>query len=167
MLFGSRQRALRTIVNALKPLVQRAVANNNGYLPRGFWDDPFVLGYLTGTATHFARLVNPKGMKDEDLGMVLISAMRKLSGTDAEEITDRILLLQQSRDKDFVRAVDASEKAIAYIYEIVPMDHEKLVRDAARIEGATLPGGEKPTRSAIAWRLHQTLFYDVIDKRLA
>lgn len=166
MLFGRRQKALRTIVDALKPLVQRAVSGNNGRLPPGFWDDAYVLGYLMGTATHFARLVNPDGMKDEDLGMVLIAALRKLSGSDAEAITDRILQLQEVRERDFKRAVDASEKPIAWIYEIVPMEHDKLVRDATRIEAATLPGGEKPERSAIAWRLHQMLFYDEIDKRL-
>lgn len=166
MLFGKRQRALRTIVSALKPLVQRAVANNGGVVPRGFWNDAYALGYLLGTATHFARLVNPKGMKEEDLGMVLIMALRKLSGSDAETITDRILYLQQSSDPDFRRAVDASEKPIAWIYEIIPMEHDPLIRKATRIEGATLPGGEKPARPVIAWRLHQILFYDVLEKRL-
>lgn len=150
LFFGRKKRAYMAILEALGPLIGH-LEGEIGPLPRAFWDDPYLLGYLMGTATHFAQITSRGKLDGEGLGMVLIASMRTASGSDGVRITDRALELQEAKDPEFLRGAANSEKAVAIALAIDPLAGDADVAAARQTAGNDA--------KAVGWALHELLLF--------
>lgn len=165
LFFGKKKRALQAVLEALRPLTANMEFELDAGSAPGLWSDAYSLGYLLGTATHFAGLAVRSGLKDEALGMVLIAAFRTLSGSDGEILVDRALKFQEEKNADFLTGARNSDKAIAIALGLDPLAGDA---DVARARQDVVTDGREPDdNKAVAWALHEALFFAPVRARLS
>jgi hypothetical protein len=168
IMFGmTRRRATRTAVEAVLPFI-RVLKMTDG-IPDGFWDDPYVLGIVSGSISIFAKLSTNGRIAGDDLGAVLIDTFSIISEQDGVPIIRRVLAFQDASDPDFLLGVKNADKMVSYAYGDTGYDNDPDVIHAKRIAKATaslqITGPISPD-AAIAGALQQILFYDMVRKRL-
>lgn len=168
MFGGNRRKATATIVEAVQPLI-RSIAMF-GDLPRGFWSDPYVLGYLNGCGSMFAKLATGGKINGADLGLALTDAFNELSGGQGQAIARLTLNLHKAQDPDMKRGMDNAVKCVSYTYGLSQFPGDPDIEAAKRIGRdtglPTDPGDPNPERTRTAGALSVLLFQDVVRQRL-
>lgn len=168
MFGGKRRRATKMALEAVQPILR--TLEMSGGIPSGFWDDPYVLGYLGGTAAIFAKMTTQGKIAGESLGQVMITVYETLSGLDGVEISKKVLLLQSSNDKDFLKGLGNADKTICVAYGIEGYEDDPDVVEAKELVKKMGPDfaflGETTEAAQISGCLTQMLFYQVVRDRL-
>lgn len=169
MFGGNRRKATATIIEAVQPLI-RSVAMF-GDLPHGFWSDPYVLGYLNGCGSMFAKLATGGKISGPDLGLALTDAMNTLSGGQGQAIARRTLDLHKAHDADMKLGMDNAIKCVSYTYGLSEFAGDPDIEAAKRIGRdtglPTDPGDPNPERTRTAGALGVLLFQEVVRRRLS
>jgi hypothetical protein len=169
MFGGNRRKAAATIVEAVQPMI-RSIAMF-GDLPKGFWEDPYVLGYLNGCGSMFAKLSTRGKINGMDLGLALTDAMNTLSGGQGSAISSRTLALHKANDPDMKLGMSNAIKCVSYTFGLSEFPGDADVAAAKRI-GANMgdtfrePGDPTTERAQTAGALSVLLFQQVVRKRL-
>jgi len=171
-MFGgnNRRKAAATIVEAVQPLI-RSVAMFRD-LPKGFWDDPYVLGYLNGCGSMFAKLCTGGKINGMDLGLALTDAMNTLSGGQGAAISSRTLALHKANDPDMKLGLNNAVKCVSYSHGLSEFPDDPDIAAAKRI-GASMgdalrdPSDPTPERTQTSGALSVLLFQQVVRKRLS
>ncbi len=171
MFGGARRRVTGTTTEAALPLV-RIVEMTHG-LPPGFWDDPYVLGFLHGVIGIFTRMAGGRDFSSEDKGRVLIDTFSNISGQDGMTITRKVLALTQAKDPDYVAAVHNADKLLSITYGIPGYENDPDVLEASKnAEGLAaisadlgIVSSSDSPNAAITGALQMRLYYDVVVKR--
>jgi hypothetical protein len=136
-LFGSTRRtATEACVNAIRPIIGAIQASHG--IPRGFWTDHYVLGFLTVTIDHHAKLATRGKATGAILGFVLSDVMTTLSNMNGTEIVRRSTAIAMEPDADFKRGAD--DAAAICFYTMGFLKNEKdnpLVRGASKLADPT------------------------------
>ncbi len=142
-----------------------------GGLPRGFWEDAFVLGFLTLSVQTFSRMATSFRLADRDLGLVTSAVFDQLSGGDGTRILRRIQALGAAGNPDFREGARNADKILCVAHGMSRCDDDPDVvraRAAAHLYPAPLvelPGarlGGAPHVSALI----RALFFDIVERRL-
>lgn len=166
-MFGlKRRRAVTIAVQAVAPLIRTQSVFSE--LPAGFWQDSYVLGYLSGCIIWFANGAYGGFIQGEDLGTVMVSVLRQLNPSEAIQIADRIIDLQRSDDSDYGKGFCNAGKAIAVSYGATDLEGDADVK-SAREFALAMRGPLQPhadTNAEVGGALHHLLFHQVVRRRL-
>jgi hypothetical protein len=165
-MFGLRRRkAIDVAAQASSQLVKTCGAWSG--LPPGFWQDAYVLGFLSGTIIVFAEMVLGKKPQGEELGHIIIGTYERLNSLECSVITRRISALQTAKDPDYLLAVANAIKTVAVTYGHPGFANDTDVIAATELGRATrgiaLPANQQ---AEVGGALQTLLFYDVVRNRL-
>ena len=170
-MFFKRARATKAARDAVRPFI-RAIEQVGG-IPSGFWDDPYVVGFLTAYINQFAKLSTRGKISDDDLGMVIIDVFEVISGQSAEPIARRGLELQNSRDADYAKGVDNALKVFSVCFGQKHYDNDPDVIKARELSNQlgdfglrSATGGPMSETARVGGTLQNMLFYQIVFERL-
>ncbi|WP_395016082.1 hypothetical protein [Dongia sp.] len=168
-MFGSaRRKATKAATEAVRPLIKLLEITDG--LPAGFWEDPYVLGYINGCIGLFAKLVTRGAVKGADMGYVMMDVLSDVSGRNGQEIVRNVIRLQQSKDAEYMRGIANADKCISVTYGLTDYDQDPDVVEARRRapvirkELSSITGESSENANAGA-ALQEMLFYDVVRAR--
>ena len=163
MIFGAKKHkaVADAVTEAVRPSVAAASTRNG--VPAGFWDDPFVLGYLMGRINAGMAIEGGESLSVADKGRVVVDCLAALSGAKGKAISEMAMVHAQTEQPDFMRA-NASGMFIAlYEAERVPdEDRNPAVAAASQAVGAS---GAQPCRRSIADHLAQNYWVNEVRNR--
>jgi hypothetical protein len=99
-----RRTGTEAAVAASQPII--GMAQHHFGTTAGIWRDPYVLGFMIRTFTHYAKLATKGKISGSDLSHVYANAFSQLSNLNGAEITRLATKLRQDQDLDFNRGVD-------------------------------------------------------------
>lgn len=114
--FGNA-RLVREVAAGTFNLVSLLDAAGVGQPPR-FWRDPYVLGYLYGTASMLLAIATNFKNRAEKVGGLIDKIFIEFTGPRGIQVTSDIYRLLLSRDSQFIDAARISSQIAAYIYGI-------------------------------------------------
>lgn len=142
-----------------------------GDLPKRFWEDAYVLGYLNGCASMFAKLATGGRINGPDLGIALTDAMNVLSDGQGAAITSRTLALHKAGDADMMLGMNNAIKCVSYTFGLSEFPGDPDIAAAKRV-GASMgsaltdPGDPNSERTQTAGALAVLLFQQVVRERM-
>jgi hypothetical protein len=168
MLF-KKSRAVKAATQAVQPFIK--TLEMTGGLPPGFWEDPYVLGYLSGCIGIFAKLSTNGKIAGGDLGLVMINVLNEVSNSRGMEIAQRVIEFQHRNNSDFAKGVANADKAVSVAYGLRDYDADPDVIAARSTAAATdsfmtSMAPSSTEASKVSGVLQMTLFYDVVRARL-
>src|SRR5262245_57047312 len=112
--------------------------------PAGIWQDPYVLGFMIRTFTHYAKRATKGKISGSDLSRVYANAFSQLSNLDGAEITRLATKLRHDQDLDFNNdsGVSRSEK---------PADWMPAINQYTECDGCLLVSDDPQMRGIAAW----------------
>lgn len=166
--FGLRGRVTKEVTKGMIPFI-RIYEITDGDVPKGFWDDHYVLGYLGMTALLLIKIGSQFKIEGRDTGMAMIDTFAVLTKTDGLAIAKQIAALNQQPTPAFAAGTDAAEKVVTVMYGKKDFDADPAVikaREAIRKIGNAFGDGDQPEHSRVARQLMTTLFHEVVRDRL-
>jgi hypothetical protein len=170
-LFKSTQTtATEAAIDAIRPII--GIVQHSYGLPQGFWTDPYVLGFLSITIAHHAKLATGGKARGEIMGYVLSDVLTSLSNMNGRELGRRITALATAteRDADYNRGGDDAA-AVCYCAQGIlknEADHP-LVQAASRLaDGADFGDLSRiDRRSKIAGMMVVLSLVKEVEERIA
>lgn len=106
MFGGRRKKATKYTVASIRPLIS-TIQHLQG-LPPFFWEDEFVLGFVSFTIRFRSDELTGGRLSTEDKGFVLIDAFTELSNMNGTSIARNVtnLATQDPKSPDFERGAD-------------------------------------------------------------
>jgi len=167
-MFGGRKRkAIQAAIEAVHPIVR--TLEMTGGLPHGFWEDPYVTGYLTTVVGLFAKMSSNGKVAGEELGEVVRDVMAIISGRDGTEIISQVRALQKSQDPDFSNGSTNAQKVVLLAYGLDSFDDDPDVERARRLganDDFAFFTGPISDAAKTAGALQTMLFYEAVRERL-
>lgn len=170
-MFFKRSRATKAATDAVRPFI-RCIEGIGG-IPPGFWDDPYVLGFLTAYIRQFAKLSTRGKIGGDDLGMVYGDVFEAISGQSWEPIARRSLELQNSGNADYAKGFDNALKVFSVCFGQKHYDDDPDVIKARELSNQlgdfglrSTTGGPMNETARVGGTLQDILFYRVVFERL-
>jgi hypothetical protein len=98
--FGGRRRKIVTTVLEMMRQ-QHSVLQTFYGVPKGFWEDPFVLGYQSSMVAMLAKAAGSDALGAPDRGQLLFEIIGAISNLNASELLKRVENLTAENDPDF------------------------------------------------------------------
>ncbi|WP_370675530.1 hypothetical protein [Pleomorphomonas sp. PLEO] len=133
--FGN-ERLVREVSSGTFNLVSLLDIAGVGQPPR-FWRDPYVLGYLFGTASMLLAIGSKFKSHGDKIGPLIEKIFREFSGPRGNQVTSDLSHLLLSRNGQFLDAARISSQIAAYVYGLKQDDLD------ARVYVAIAKGGER------------------------
>lgn len=160
---ATAQEVIRAFVgDQLKPL---AVVD-------GFWDDAYVVGFLLCAALQLTQ-----GRHGDDLNPIaaadaVLHALGDASGGGVTQMKDRVGVLQNEGNLDYLSAMKAADKLVRFIAGSASSRLDPVVVAARKVavrlrEDGTLDTDKISEEAALRAVLVNTLFTEVVIKRFA
>jgi hypothetical protein len=89
--------------------------------------DPYVLGFVAGTAAGLAQVESKGRLAPEKLGTVLIAVLREVFGSNAEQAITLTMDLGEQGDADFVCGQDRAGKLVSLCYGVGNLENDPEV----------------------------------------
>lgn len=144
----------------------RGLEEDDRILALRVWELPYALGYVWYLVGTFARAAW-RDLRGDDLGMVGIDVLDRLSNRRGREIAARCTKLAFDHNRDFEKGTTAARKFVDFIYDLAPLDGDPDIREAqirvrqnARALEETF--GPAPPKVRVGSELHQVLFHDPV-----
>ena len=165
-MFGiKRNRAINNAFQASGQLVNACQVFSD--LPAGFWNDPYVLGFLTTVIAVFAEMTLGKKPTSEELGFIIIGTYERLNPLLAHRIAQHIVQLQAAKNEDYFHAVERAYKTVAVTYGHPDFDADpEVVAASALAKGMMGITPASNLHAAVGGVLQTMLFTDVVRRRL-
>ena len=168
-MFGATGRtALEVVQTCVEPWLRCLEAFDE--LPKGFWQDPYVLGFMSNCLKTLATLATGGQIDGSELAEVVLSSFKELSGQDGDAIADMVIALGKSKDRDFALGFENAEKFMCIAHGIPGFEDDPDVLKARQL-GAAMSAdlgavGPITPQAETSTMLFKMLFYDVVLKRL-
>jgi|RhiMetStandDraft_4_1073278.scaffolds.fasta_scaffold16927_3 hypothetical protein len=157
----NRKTGTEAAVAAIQPIM--GMAQHHFGTLAGIWRDPYVLGFMIRTFTHYAKLATKGKISASDLSRVYANAFSQLSNLNGAEITRLASKLRQDQDLDFNRGVDDAAALACYkLRTLKDEQNHPLVAKATRVAQANYSSME---RSQIAVMMIVFSFMREIEER--
>lgn len=168
MFENKREKARDAIVTGLQPIVSFS-AMVHGRLPHGYWDDPFVLGFMYGCARQLADTAVGK-QDDSERNQARTEAFDVLSDGGAQRIAQRTATMVNPRDPDFATGLAHGLTCVMYASGVKLEDQPLFARARKIGSNYTIVLGfsdaKDPQRISTAGALVHILFHEVVTQRL-
>src|SRR5690349_8126481 len=128
MFFGKIAKTTRFAVKIITPLIR--MTESAGGLPTGFWEDPYVLGFLYGSVLASAQMVNQGKLKDVELGQVVLFTFRKVAKQNSRSVAERIRQLSKAQNDDFKKGIANADKVLCTAFGIAGYEKDGDVEEA-------------------------------------
>jgi hypothetical protein len=160
-MFGSRRReAVQVVVQNLRPLI--GVLQHHHGLPAGFWQSPYVLGFLTVIMSLHLKIASEGRLSQTETGSATTEIWTAISNLNGMEITRHVtsLSLSSPKNAEFELGADNGMVFGAYSLKILRNEdtHPAIVGIKEKIPNAD--------RGTIAGILYETLFIREVKARL-
>lgn len=170
MFGGIRRKAVNDTVNAVRPLL-RTFNVFGSELPKGFWQDPYILGYLTSVVRGTTRLSSKGKIAGPELAQVIMDVFNELVGQGGDEISDLVIALGKGKNPDFGLGFTNGDKFMCVSYGLPGYEDDPDVLKAGRLAAAmsrdlTSAVGPLTPQAETAAMLHKMLFHDPVRSRL-
>jgi hypothetical protein len=167
-MFGfAKRRAAKAAIEHVSPIVRLLEAS--GGLPLGFWEDPYILGWINGFAMCVARAATNDKIGTADLGQVAIDTVTTLAGVKGNEVVELMRKLARAKEPRFVEAVQAATKTYFVTVGAREFDADPEVVQARQLskslaESSAYFGFATSEQGAVGAAMQNLLFYDVVDR---
>jgi hypothetical protein len=156
-LFGPsmRTKAKEAAVQSIRPILATLQTVGPG-IPAGFWNDPYILGYLSFVKAFFVNQATMGKASAADRGFATADAFTELSNMNGQMIASHAADLIYAKDAQFNRGGDDASVAIYYDARVLKDEHKhpQIVRASQH--------GKITDRTAISAHLMlDTLFAEV------
>jgi hypothetical protein len=158
--FGrTRKRAREAAIAALRPLI--STNQISGGMSTMMYFDPYVLGYLSTTASLVIKLELQGKASTLDLGLAIEEAFTQVCNVNGSEATRRIVELAGLNDSEYLRGADEASIGVLYAYQALRDEmNNSIVREAeesARAIGSSYVGGDQ--RSLVGGAIMMNTFH--------
>ena len=157
MFFTSRRkRVARETLDQIRPLF-RTVEVSAGHQSSRFVNDPYVLGFVVGSAGFIARAASNNSLSPSDIGLVSTDVIEGLFGkAGIASVQQAMSLLKQGQNPEFQKGIANGQKTVMVaLGGAGELDTDPDVKAAM----AQSPGNPSSAAAAI---LQQRLFYDYV-----
>jgi hypothetical protein len=138
LLGKQRKAAVRAAVEGLLPII--ATVQDTHGLPREFWTDEYVLGFISFSISFRAKLATNGKIAGENLRYASLETLTALSNMDGAELLRRMTTLATEGNIDFKRGADDAAAVQLYSRGILT-NHPLAQRAAAAIAGTGMVKG--------------------------
>ncbi len=170
-MFGGKKRtAVKAAVSGIQPLLRTLEMRGDGELPKDFWSDPYVLGFLTGCIMPFATIATNGRLGGQEIGEVGVRVYAELAPEHDETIWDAMLAFKGS--SDYQLGMTNADKCLTVACGVPGHEDDPDVLEAKATAAQLAPSltsvlGPSSPEAATAGALMSMLFYDVVRKRLS
>jgi hypothetical protein len=167
MMFGlKRKLALQAVIDNVRPLI--GIFQQYEGIPVGFWQDRYVLGFISMLIVHHMNLASSgsltnSNLSTEDKGRVLIETFTTLSNINGIEITRNYRELLAARDPEFLRG--SHNAAVTMGYATNNLANEDAHPGLMEAKNIAARMGKAGDRTQIGSLLMMELFYNEVQKR--
>lgn len=105
--------AMERATGAVRFFVER-VSDTVG-LPEGFWEDPYVFGFLVGAGILAAAGAGGGAAPGHTAAQAGIAAVAVVSGLEQAVITKQLAAVQDDEDADYIRGIGNAQKLMAVV----------------------------------------------------
>ncbi|MBB4229322.1 hypothetical protein [Rhizobium mongolense] len=84
--------------------------------PAHFWREPYVLGYLFGTASMLLGIASKGKIRGEKAGDLINQIFQRIGGVKGDQIVQEIMSNLRSRDTAFTMATERGSEIVAFLY---------------------------------------------------
>lgn len=160
MFFTSkRKKVAREVIDHVRPLF-RTVEMSAGHQPALFVNDPYVLGFVVGSAGFLAKAASDNTLSTSDIGLVTSDVIEGLFGKPGlTSVQQAMSLLKQGQNPEFQRGIANGQKAV-----LVALGGASEVATDPDVKAA-MTQSPSTSPSAAAATLQQHLFYDYIFRK--
>lgn len=160
MFFTSkRQKVAREVIDHVRPLF-RTVEMSAGHQPALFVNDPYVLGFVVGSAGFLAKASSDNSLSSSDIGLVTSDVIEGLFGKPGiASVQQAMSLVKQGQNPEFKRGIANGQKAV-----VVALGGAGEFAADPDVNAAMAQGPGTPPLAAAA-TLQQRLFYDYIFRK--
>lgn len=160
MFFTSkRKKVAREVIDHVRPLF-RTVEMSAGHQPALFVNDPYVLGFVVGSAGFLAKAASDNTLSTSDIGLVTSDVIEGLFGKPGlTSVQQAMSLLKQGQNPEFQRGIANGQKAV-----LVALGGASEVATDPDVKAA-MTQSPSTSPSAAAATLQQRLFYDYIFRK--
>jgi len=136
----------------------------------GFWDDPYVLGFLLCAALQMTQGRHGEALEPIAAADVVLHALGEASGAGVESVKDRVGHLQNEGNLQYLNAMMAADKLVRFIAGSAASQLDPVVlaarKKAARMRAdGSLDPRKVSENAALRGILVDTLFTDVVRAR--
>jgi hypothetical protein len=136
-----------------------------GGLPRGFWEDPYIVGWIGGVVNCVAKAATNNKIGTIDLGTVTIDAFTALAGAKGKEVVERLKGWVKSKEPRFVEAMQAATKTYFVTVGAREFDADpEVVQARQRAKSMVSVDLASSEQAEVGAAMQQLLFYDVVDR---
>ncbi len=165
MFGGKHRKSTKAALETVQSLID--AFDIAGGLPEGFWEDPFVLGFLYASIQASANLAANEEMDEQDLEDLVSDVLNKLSDGYGADIVSRIeRYFERQHDPAFV---DGLANAAKYVYVLLgssKYDDYDDVAQARKLAADTIARDPKSETWALEHALRYVRFFVVASDRL-
>ena len=164
-MFGhKRRKAAKAAVEAIQPIV--GTFQHHYGLPAGFWQDPYVVGFIGFMIGHHAKTATHGKITGEEYGLAIGDAFSELSNLNGAKIMERYenFALADPKIPDFERGADNSATICYYVMGILKNEAENEHVLAAK-KMAEREGSGPTDRQRIASYMLFKLFNKEVQNR--
>ena len=161
-MFFKKSKATKSALDAANPLINNFKEFHE--IPKGFWGDPYVLGFL-GSVIHFhAKAATNGNLSAIDMGIVSMKVYESLSGISGEEIGGKVAGYLSDGNGDYRLGFENGMKCILITHG---KENKELLNDADVLKAHAMAKRlGSVTTSNVVGALINTLFYEVVEERL-
>ncbi len=134
MFFWKKYKIAKDVINFVKPLVG-TVQSTSG-LPRWFWSDAYILGFVTTVSAHVMRAIGGGKLSDREISFILNRVLNECSSLSANEILKRAGAFARERDDKFL-----SGAGVASIVYLSSFQNVKSTSELSNAKAAFKAGG--------------------------
>ena len=137
---------------------------------KGFWEDPYVLGFLLCAALQLTQGRHGDELEPIAAADAALHALGEASGAGTNEIKDRVGVLQNSGSHEYLKAMTAADKLVRFIGGSTASQLDPLVLEARKTaqqmrSDGSLDPDKVSEEAALRGVLVNTLFTKVVVKR--
>lgn len=155
--FLLRRKAAKAALEATRPIMNLLQSYVGPGIPPGFWEDPYVLGYLTALSLHFSKLATRNKIKGVDRVYVVAETLAVLSNMDGVALMGRGTRFSEERNPEYLRGIQDAWVSFAYAYGVLEDEDTNPIVIASK--AAAKADGQAGDREAIAGFIGASTFY--------
>lgn len=169
-MFGfARRRAVKAAKEHGSAIIRLVEAM--GGLPDGFWEDPYIVGWITGFIYCVARAATNNRIGTTDLGRVLMATITAVAGAKGKEVVARSKGWARTKDEPkFNEGVQAATKTYFVSVGAREFDADPEVVQARQLAKSrdsfqeSLGLGASTEQDEVSAAMQHLLFYDVVER---
>jgi hypothetical protein len=153
---SKRKKIAREVLDHVRPLFRMAEITA-GHQPTQFVNDPYILGFVVGSAGFLARAAVDNSLSSSDLGFVTTDVIEGLFGKPGmSSMQQAMSLMKQGQNPEFQRGIANGQKTV-----LVGLGAAGELTADPDVKAATAANPDT-SPSAAAAILQQRLFYDYV-----